>query len=366
VWVKVDDKFPEHPKVLAAGARLGRCGCGRVIAIWQASACYANRNETDGVIPLEILRSAFRLYDHAPLQVAAAMAEPVLIGTETKSGLLVALADGSGYQLHDYQDYQPTRAEREDERDWNRRRIALYRNHDLLQEIRHRDGDCCRYCGSRVDWKDRRGPTGATYDHVQPRGPDIAENIVVACRRCNTAKGQQSVAQAGMRLRPASVSSSELDTDQVVLRPPDPDPDPIPESTHTPRARGRLDTGGVMAGTLPRDHLRHAWCGRICVPDFLHDQFRRALGAEEDTADTRLRGRGTRQERGWYAETLTSLTETEPIEPDPVKFWRARFAAAFPTSAPRRARGRGTGLTGSAGAEVYDQVMLGTAKPGGQ
>lgn len=76
---------------------------------------------------------------------------------------------------------------------------------------------------------------------------------------------------------------------------------------------------GVMAGSLPRDHLRHAWCGDVCVPDFLHGDFVRALRLPD--ADAVL--------RAFYTETLADLEG--PIGDDPVKFWRACVAAHWPT-----------------------------------
>ena len=45
----------------------------------------------------------------------------------------------------------------------------------------------CIYCGSRAD---------LSYDHLIPRirgGPDIADNVVAACRRCNSSKGDKGV-----------------------------------------------------------------------------------------------------------------------------------------------------------------------------
>ena len=126
MWLKVDDKMSEHPKVIAAGARLGRQGCGRVLAVWLASSSWAARQETNGVIPASILRG-MTLYDRAPLQVAEAMAEPVTIAGETRAGLFERLADGSGYHLHDHHDYQPSRAQLEARRAKGLTRIQQFR-----------------------------------------------------------------------------------------------------------------------------------------------------------------------------------------------------------------------------------------------
>jgi hypothetical protein len=89
-WVRFDDGFPEHPKVDAAG---GDAAWLHVCAI-----SYCNRALTDGFIKRERVRL---LSDRkAPYRLAARLVE---VG-------LWEEADG-GYVVHDYHDYQPTRAE---------------------------------------------------------------------------------------------------------------------------------------------------------------------------------------------------------------------------------------------------------------
>lgn len=64
------------------------------------------------------------------------------------------------------------------------------------KNILARDGYCCQYCG-------RRFPTGdLSIDHVIPKsrgGKSIWTNVVVACSRCNTRKGDRLPAEAGMK-----------------------------------------------------------------------------------------------------------------------------------------------------------------------
>lgn len=100
MWVKVDDGFPEHPKVIEAGRHLGTYGRGRVIAIWQVAICYCNRNLTDGFIDEPTVRT-WTLYDKRPLDVALVMA----------GAGLMARVEG-GFRFHDYHDYQPSAKER--------------------------------------------------------------------------------------------------------------------------------------------------------------------------------------------------------------------------------------------------------------
>ena len=74
------------------------------------------------------------------------------------------------------------------------------------KNILRRDGHRCQYCGTT------RPPI--TVDHVIPRsqgGPDVWENLVAACIRCNNAKGDRTPEQAGMKLlskprRPSHIS----------------------------------------------------------------------------------------------------------------------------------------------------------------
>ncbi|MBN1350285.1 HNH endonuclease [candidate division KSB1 bacterium] len=70
------------------------------------------------------------------------------------------------------------------------KRIILSRKNIIKRDL-HR----CQYCGKRD------GPV--TVDHVIPKyqgGADSWENLVCACIRCNTKKGNQTPAEAGMKL----------------------------------------------------------------------------------------------------------------------------------------------------------------------
>lgn len=73
-------------------------------------------------------------------------------------------------------------------------------------------------------------------------------------------------------------------------------------------------------------HRSHAACGRVCVPAFLHDEFRRALGTVD--ADATL--------RAWYDQVLDQLGSA-PVAEDPIRFWRTRFTAWVQRTASQRA-----------------------------
>lgn len=196
MWAKVDDAFPEHRKVAEAGRHLGSYGRGRVITIWLVGICYCNRNLTDGFVDEQTIRS-WSLYDKKPLDVATVMALPMPNGDP---GLFVR--EPGGYRFHDYGNYQPTASDVKTKRDWDARRKRLYAIPGLVEEIRARDRDLCRYCRVNVNWNDRRSSHGGTYDHVIPRGDNSLDNVVVCCYGCNMRKGSRTPEQAGMLLLP--------------------------------------------------------------------------------------------------------------------------------------------------------------------
>jgi hypothetical protein len=102
-WVKLDDQFPDHPKVIEAGPEAAW--------LYVAALCYSSAKLTDGAIPTALVG---RLTAHR--------------GGERLAERLVAVGlwerAPSGYQVHDYGDYQPsaaaTRAKREAEVEYKR------------------------------------------------------------------------------------------------------------------------------------------------------------------------------------------------------------------------------------------------------
>lgn len=63
-----------------------------------------------------------------------------------------------------------------------------------------RDGLACVYCGTSVEDDDCGG---LTLDHVRPHskgGSNAADNLVTACRRCNSARQARSVREFAIRV----------------------------------------------------------------------------------------------------------------------------------------------------------------------
>jgi hypothetical protein len=116
MWVRVDDGFVEHPKVMAAARHLGANGAGRVVAVWLEAICYAARNLTDGLVPILIARKF--ITDRRPLDVLDVMAMPdVRLMTKTDTG----------YRFHDFEHYQPSAASVKDKRQRDRDYRAAHR-----------------------------------------------------------------------------------------------------------------------------------------------------------------------------------------------------------------------------------------------
>lgn len=178
-YARVYASAKDHPRHLQAGLAAE--------GLWKRAMAYCADHMTDGVVPASWVEV------QGPKKVIAA-------GTD--AGLWEKI--GTVYVLHDYLDHNRSKEQVDAAQKWERNKKALHRDRDLVAAVRERDGDMCRYCATLVNWSDKRGPTGGTYDHVIPRGPNVLDNIVVACRRCNTDKSCRTPDQAGMTLIPVN------------------------------------------------------------------------------------------------------------------------------------------------------------------
>ena len=127
-WVRLDDEFYDHPKFEAAGP-LG-------IALWTAALGYCNRKLTDGKLPRSVMR---RLIDLDGVAWRHWVADENGGSWEYQEADALELADhlvecglfeqgpGGSYVIHDYLDFQPSKAEVEKKREENKLRIADWR-----------------------------------------------------------------------------------------------------------------------------------------------------------------------------------------------------------------------------------------------
>lgn len=123
MWVKVDDQFPNHDKVIDAGVRLdrddpqstGATGRGRVMAVWQAGMCHSNSKLLDGFIGDAFVTTDLSLIDRNATAVLMAM-----------RGGLVRRVKG-GWRFCNADKYQPTKADIEKKRELARKRVQKWR-----------------------------------------------------------------------------------------------------------------------------------------------------------------------------------------------------------------------------------------------
>lgn len=237
-WVRLDDGFADHPKIVGLTDAAFR--------LHITSLCYAARHLTDGAVPR---RAIDRLGITQPAKRARELVD---------AGLWEVTDDG--WSIHDYLEYQPSAEHIRQERTWSSRRRELHNDAGLIAAIRGRDQDLCRYCGRKVSWKDRRSAAGATYDHVQPRGDNSLENVVVACRGCNSSKGPRTPEEAGLTLLPPpdrSVPGTDPEQNGIgsmLIRSSHPSPSPSQlksqSSATTSRAAAGLDDDDGLAPDL--------------------------------------------------------------------------------------------------------------------
>lgn len=91
-----------------------------------------------------------------------------------------------------------------------------------------------------------------------------------------------------------------------------------PEATGQQPTAAHGITGGVMSGTLPRDHVNcHQPCIRVCISEKQHAILREKHGGSD--ADL----------NAFYAEVRARLDPSVPIGDKPWQFWDAQFSARF-------------------------------------
>lgn len=123
-WVRIDEEFADHPKVMAAGP-LG-------MAMQVAALCYANRYLTDGFIPhaaasklLNLDGLGMRIWSGEISGGGENASWQLIIEDLVAAGMWVETE--GGWRIHDYEDYQPSRADVEADRDAARERMRRVR-----------------------------------------------------------------------------------------------------------------------------------------------------------------------------------------------------------------------------------------------
>ena len=157
-WFKSDDRFPEHPKVDALEAHFGRSWqlLNLALATWHLLGCDCAARRTDGRFDLA---RAQRVMRAPPREVERALDGLVAVGLLT--------LDGGVYAYHDWAEYQPTKAQLDEERKATARRQSEWRKRHSAEKNDGRNG---------VSNGVTNGVSNAAPTRPVPTRPDPKEN----------------------------------------------------------------------------------------------------------------------------------------------------------------------------------------------
>jgi 5-methylcytosine-specific restriction endonuclease McrA len=189
-WTKKSDTAAFHPRVMRLGSSKDVRLLNECWGFLDRALTWSGAHYTDGFLP-----------EHFAVALAPGRASDV-VKVAIRAGMLgpkIKDPDGvPGWQiLYEVDDLMHIRSK--EEVDWEKRHRQQLRDPEIWVPVRVRDGDACRYCGRVVKWYDNKSDRGGTLDHVDPD----RDELVVACRKCNSQKQDRTPAQAGMTLLPA-------------------------------------------------------------------------------------------------------------------------------------------------------------------
>jgi hypothetical protein len=118
-WVKITDDFYDHDKFLTLTPPAD--------SLWMRSLAWANRRQSDGHLPVQALTNLFN-----PNGLVWSSGEAVTLESVADelvaTGLWEESPTGAGYQIHDYLDYQPSKADLTGKREASRQRMQKARS----------------------------------------------------------------------------------------------------------------------------------------------------------------------------------------------------------------------------------------------
>lgn len=242
-WLRIDDRVRTHPKIVQAGPAAAW--------LWFCGICYCREHLTDGFIPALILPTLVPGMSQVKRPIAALLAAGLWHERE------------GGYEVHDFLDWNPTRAE-------------------IVQRQRYEKDKKRRQRGSVPEGQDGDIDEGQVGD---------------SCTGARDHAGDAGSAGLG------SILASDWDRGF---------PEESARETRQLPARRGARGGALMAGGSYLTHQKHGACNDrgLCVPQFLHDEF---IGkANGDAAHV----------AAFYAAELASLPPDAMPGDDPIAFWR--------------------------------------------
>lgn len=246
-WLRLDDNFDTDPIVLNVSRNMGEAT--KIIGWITRLMLYSARHLTDGFLPDVVFRDIVRSKVWRDKLTNPPDGGTALV--HLRGDPCPCLKDrqwpdtAADVYVHHYLTSNPSR----DEYDIQRAKQAELRDSELRAAVRQRDRSRCRYCGIPVVWADRRSAQGGVFDHVDPRVAAGAANLVVACRGCNSRKGNRTPDAAGMTLLPVGNLRQNGGRNQPPTTVVEPD-----TTTHAPvrDGTGRVTDMGGDAGPAGR------------------------------------------------------------------------------------------------------------------
>lgn len=150
-------------------------------------------NEAFGFILRCALQSAGHMTDYK-IDIGTAVMlgggrHDLLLKLGVKHGLLTVKGRGAARRWVLVDDPEFLHIKLRSEVEIERARGRDNRNPLLTVPVRLRDGDFCRFCGKAVQWSSRKTSLGGTYDHLIPPPAGSMDDMVVACKSCNSRRG---------------------------------------------------------------------------------------------------------------------------------------------------------------------------------
>lgn len=121
-WARFDDNYTDHPKVVEAGPWAELLDMRAII--------HCARYETDGLVTRSALRRLSRDIPKAPSRVLALI----------ESGRW-SVNEGGGWWVHDFLEFNPSKAEKQRQREAGRDRVRKHRSNAVTNASRSRGGD---------------------------------------------------------------------------------------------------------------------------------------------------------------------------------------------------------------------------------
>lgn len=117
-WFKVDDRFPDHRKVIAL---MTIKGWEKSIALWTLTGAWASGQEQDGMVPVFVVkRFGFNTADASRL---------------VHVGIWEEHADG--YKFHDWADNNPIKSELQEKREQTKNRVTRWREKERVTRLQN-------------------------------------------------------------------------------------------------------------------------------------------------------------------------------------------------------------------------------------